>query len=115
MTGPLKGPSGDRNTVTELRETFGNLLGHLTDEDLEDYVRSVARLAEDWALDRHDQVLRLAVYLYGARIFLGDIPSWVAPIMSDLRRTGQERLLSLTHRLRDAMTEVYGETPVERR
>ena len=113
MTGPLR--ESERNTITELRETYGNLLGHLTDQDLEDSVRSVARLAEDWALDRHDQVLRLAVYLYGARIFLGDIPSWVAPIMSDRRLTGHEWLLSLTPRLRDAMTEVYGETPVGRR
>ena len=105
----------DRTTIAELRETFGTLLDHLTDQDLREYVHSVARLAEEWALDQHKQVLRLAVYLYGARIFLGDIPSWVAPIMSDRRRTGHERLLSLTHRLRDAMTEVYGETPVERR
>lgn len=99
----------DRQAIVELRETFRNLIDHLTDEDLEDYVHSVVRLAEEWALDRHDQVLRLAVYLYGARIFLGDVPPWVAQIMSDLRVSGHERMLSLTHRLRDAMTESHQE------
>lgn len=96
-------------TVAELRETFGDLLRDRSDQDLAYQVGAVRRLAEAWELDAPELVRRLTVYLYGARIFLGDLPAWVAEIMGDRSVEGRERVLALTRRLRVAMREQYGD------
>ena len=97
----------ERLAVAELREIFGVLLDSLNDDQLAGYVQGVKLLGEDWGLETDVQIRRLAVYLYGAQIFLGDVPPWVSRIMADPQRSPQERILSLTVRLREAMTRHY--------
>jgi hypothetical protein len=98
----------ERLAVAELRETFGVLLDALNDDQLAGYVQEIKSLGEDWGLETDVQIRRLAVFLYGAQIFLGDVPPWVSTIMADPQRTPQERILLLTKRLRAAMMQRDG-------
>jgi hypothetical protein len=98
----------ERLAVAELREIFGALLDSLNDDQLAGYVQGVKALGEDWGLETDVQIRRLAVYLYGAQIFLGGLPPWVRAIMADPRKSAQERILSLTVRLRRAMSQPQG-------